>query len=192
MYRQTLGPAFPGEPTDPAKVKALKKDIMRGGIPEIDQLRVPIGKAANRVRGRTSPLWRGPAVWTAMNAAATLAESGIDAEVIDLRTLVPPDLDTVYESVQRTGHLVVAAEDRSFAGFVRTIQGHVVDRFPGIPTRALGQKNVPGIAQCLKLEEATILTADDIVRAAGEVRAAESTATGAGGWRWVPPRYFVN
>jgi hypothetical protein len=86
----------------------------------------------------------------------------------------------------------VAAEDRSFAGFVRTIQGHVVDRYPGMPTRALGQKDIPGIAQCLKLEEATILTADDIVRAVGEVRSADAASTGSGDWRWIPPRYFMN
>jgi hypothetical protein len=87
---------------------------------------------------------------------------------------------------------VVAAEDRAFAGFVRTIQGHVVDRFPGMPTRALGQKNIPGIAQSLKLEKASILTADDIVLAVEEVCATETSASGAGGWRWIPPRYFVN
>ena len=67
----------------------------------------------------------------------------------------------VYASVERTGRLIVASEDRSFAGFVRAIQGHVVQRMPGTPTQALGQKNVPGIAQSLILEEAVVLTADD-------------------------------
>ena len=194
MYRQSLGPAFPGEPTDRDDIKALKKDIMRGGIPDLDpSLRVPIGKAATRRSGNdvTIVSW-GRAVWTAMKAADALARTGVEAEVIDLRTLVPPDLDTVYASVERTGHLVVAAEDRAFAGFVRTIQGHVVDRYPGLPTRALGQKDIPGIAQCLKLEEATILTADDIVRAVGEVRETPAASTGSGGWSWIPPRYFVN
>jgi 2-oxoisovalerate dehydrogenase E1 component beta subunit len=62
----------------------------------------------------------------ALAAAEQLAAEGVSAEVIDLRTLVPPDLDTVYESVSRTQRLVVAAEDRPFAGFVRSIQGHVV------------------------------------------------------------------
>jgi 2-oxoisovalerate dehydrogenase E1 component len=194
MYRQSLGPAFPGEPTDPAAIKALKKDIMRGNIPEIDSgHRVPIGKAATRRSGDdvTIVAW-GRAVWTVMQAAETLAKDGIEAEVIDLRTLVPPDLEAVYASVERTGRLVVAAEDRSFAGFVRTIQGHVVDRYPGMPTRALGQKNIPGIAQCLKLEAATILTADDIVLAVGEVLEVKVGTSAAGGWRWIPPRYFVN
>ena len=100
---------------------------------------------------------------------------------------LPPDLDAVYESVGRTGRLLVAAEDRPFAGFVRTIQGAVVERFPGVPTRALGQKNVPGVAQSHVLEEATVLTAHDIIDAALRIR---EVATGGGaGWCWIPPRY---
>lgn len=189
MYRQSLGPSFPGEPTDAEEVNTLKRRVMRGEIPHIDpELRVPFGKAATRRRGDDVTLvaW-GRAVWTALEAADKLAEQGIEAEVIDLRTLVPPDLDAVYESVARTGRLLVAAEDRPFAGFVRSIQGAVVERFPGVPTRALGQKNVPGIAQSLVLEEATVLTTHDIIDAAVQIRGVE--IGGAAGWSWIPPRY---
>jgi 2-oxoisovalerate dehydrogenase E1 component len=189
MYRQSLGPAFPGEPTDAEEVNTLKRRVMRGEIPHIDpDLRVPFGKAATRRRGDdlTVVAW-GRAVWTALEAAETLAGQGIEAEVIDLRTLVPPDLDAVYESVARTGRLLVAAEDRPFAGFARSIQGAVVERFPGMPTRALGQKNVPGIAQSLILEEATVLTTHDIIDAAVAIRGAH--VGGAAGWSWIPPRY---
>lgn len=191
MYRQALGPAFPGEPTSPDDISALKKAIMRGEIPSIDpDLRVPFGKAATRRAGRdlTMVSW-GRAVWTCMKAAEELAKQGVEAEVIDLRTLVPPDLDAVYESVGRTGRLIVAAEDRNFAGFVRSIQGAVVERFPGMPTRALGQKNVPGIAQSLLLEEATVLTHEDIEHAARGLL--EVRTGGASGWSWIPPRYFL-
>jgi len=97
------------------------------------------------------------------------------------------DLDAVFESVARTGRLVVAAEDRPFAGFVRSIQGAVVERFPGMPTRAIGQKNVPGIAQSHVLEDATVLTDQDVARAAHEVLA-EKGGTRAAGWSWLPPR----
>ncbi len=210
-YRQSLGPAFPGEPTDPEEIKALKKSIMRGQIPDIDpSVRVPFSKAATRRSGDdvTIVAW-GRAVWTSMGAAASLAEEGIEAEVIDLRTLVPPDLDAVYASVERTKRLVVASEDRPFAGFVRTIQGHVVEKFQGIPTRAIGQKNVPGIAQALSVEEATILDEDTVATAVREVmeagvkmatpapvpkEAAAPAATGDGDSRnvaWIPPRYYL-
>ncbi len=191
MYRQALGPAFPGEPTGAEEISNLKKAIMRGEIPSIDpSLRVPFGKAALRRPGRdlTMVSW-GRAVWTCMKAAGELAKHGIEAEVIDLRTLVPPDLEAVYQSVGRTGRLLVAAEDRSFAGFVRSIQGAVVERFPGMPTRALGQKNIPGIAQSLLLEEATVLTWEDVEHAAKGLL--ETRTSGPSGWSWIPPRYFL-
>ena len=192
MYRQTLGPAFPGEPTDAGEINAMKKAVMRGEIPDIDaDLRVPFGKGVVRRQGSdiTVVAW-GRAVWTAMSAAKVLAGQGIDCEVIDLRTLVPPDMDLVKESVARTGRLIVAAEDRNFAGFVRSIQGQAVEAFPGLPCRALGQKNVPGIAQSLKLEAATILTDKDIAAAAHELMEVE--LSGKKSWRFVPPRFFVS
>jgi pyruvate/2-oxoglutarate/acetoin dehydrogenase E1 component len=125
-----------------------------------------------------------------MDAAKALAAEGIDAEVIDLRTLVPPDLDTVMASVEKTGRLVVAAEDRSFAGLVRSIQGPVVEQFPGIPSIALGQKNIPGIAQSLILEDATILTAEDIQ--AGTKKVLGMKVSGESTTVYIPPRYFLN
>lgn len=207
-YRQALGPAFPGEPTDAGEIAALKKSIMRGEIPDIDPtVRVPFGKAATRRRGGdvTIVAW-GRAVWTSMAAAAALAADGIEVEVIDLRTLVPPDLEAVYASVEKTRRLVVASEDRPFAGFVRSIQGHVVERFEGVPTRAIGQQNVPGVAQSLQLEEATVLrtsTVESAVRGLMESKAGgrsapaerEQGVTGSGaesrGFAWIPPRYYL-
>ena len=191
MYRQNLGPAFPGEPTDPAEISAMKKKVMRGEVPDLPDVRVPFGKGVVRRPGHDLTLvaW-GRAVWTALSAAETLAEQGIDAEVIDLRTLVPPDLELLIASTERTGRLIVAAEDREFAGFARAIQGHVVQALPGTPSMALGQKNVPGIGQSLVLEEATILTATQIVQAAEKLVQVE--VGGTGGWSWIPPRYFVD
>ncbi len=191
VYRLALGPAFPGESTDSAEVDRIKKLVMRGGIPDIDpSVRVPFGKAAIRRPGRdlTYVSW-GRAVWTGMKAAERLAEQGIEMEVIDLRTLVPPDLETVAESVARTGRLVVASEDRPFAGFVRSIQGAMVERFPGTPTRAIGQKNVPGIAQSLILEEATVLDVAEIERATREVLETKVSG-GPAGWSWIPSRFY--
>jgi pyruvate/2-oxoglutarate/acetoin dehydrogenase E1 component len=193
MYRQTLGPAFPGESTDPKEIAAFKRGIMRGEIPDLPRdIRVPFGKGIIRRSGNdiTIVAW-GRMVWTALKSAEALASEGISAEVIDLRTLVPPDLDLIYESVGRTGRLVVAAEDRSFAGFVRTIQGHVVERFPGMPTRAMGQKDIPGIAQNLKLEQYTVLDADELAEGVRDCLGIQVADSGSAGWSWVPPRYFI-
>jgi 2-oxoisovalerate dehydrogenase E1 component len=175
MYRQTLGPAFPGEPTDATEVAALKKRIMYGEVPDLEDVVVPLGKGIIRRSGAdvTVVAW-GRAVWTCLDAATKLEAEGVSLEVVG-----------------RTGRLMVAAEDRTFGGFVRQIQGDVVDRIPGLPTRALGQKNVPAIGQSLVLEDATILTAADVVAAARELVATETGSTGPSGWDWVPPRYFV-
>jgi 2-oxoisovalerate dehydrogenase E1 component len=192
-YRLALGPALPGEPTDADEIGKLKRDVMRGEIPHIDpSLRVPFSKAAVRRPGGdiTIVAW-GRAVHTALAASETLAEIGIEAEVIDLRTLVPPDLDAVYQSIGRTGRLVVAAEDRPFAGFVRSIQGHAVERFPGLPTRVVGQKNLPGVPQSLLLEKLTVLSTDDIVQACTAITsAASATGSGSRGFAWMPRRYY--
>lgn len=190
MYRQALGPAFPGEPTDAEGILALKKSIMRGEIPDITaDLAVPLGKGIIRRPGRdvTVVAW-GRAVWTCMKAAEALAKEGIELEIIDLRTLVPPDMPLVYESIERTGRLIVAAEDRNFAGFVRQIEGDCTEHFPGLPAKALGQKYVPGIAQCLALEEATVLTWEDVHR---EAHAIVGERVLAGKSVEVAPRYFL-
>lgn len=191
-YRLALGPAFPGEPTEASAIDQMKRSVMQGGIPKIDPaVRVPFGKAAIRRAGNdvTIVAW-GRAVSTALEASERLQGQGIEAEVIDLRTLVPPDLETVYASVGRTGRLVVAAEDRAFAGFVRAIQGHVVEQFPGVPTRAVGQKNIPGISQSPFLEKATVLNVDDVFSAAVQVAETELRRGGGAGWAWVPRRYY--
>ena len=164
---------------------------MRGAVPDVPDVYVPFGKGIIRRPGTDVTLvaW-GRAVWTSLRAAESLAKQGLSVEVIDLRTIVPPDMDLIYESVGRTGRLLVASEDRTFAGFARQIQGAVVEKFPGLPTQALGQKNVPGIGQSLILEDATILTDADIEAAAKSI--VEIEIAGSGGWSFIPPRYFVS
>ena len=164
---------------------------MRGAVPDVPDVYVPFGKGIIRRPGTDVTLvaW-GRAVWTSLRAAESLAKQGLSVEVIDLRTIVPPDMDLIYESVGRTGRLLVASEDRTFAGFARQIQGAVVEKFPGLPTQALGQKNVPGIGQSLILEDATILTNADIEAAAKSI--VEIEIAGSGGWSFIPPRYFVS
>jgi len=187
-----LGPAFPGEPTEPDEIAKLRKGLMRAEIPEIPRdIRVPFSKAAIRREGGdvTIVSW-GRAMWTSLAAADELAKEGIEADVIDLRTLVPPDFETIRESCEKTGRLVVAAEDRAFAGFVRAIQGHMVEAFPGMPTIACGQKNIPGIAQSLLLEEATILNQADVQ--AGVKTVLNTKVSGEDTFAWIPPRYFIN
>lgn len=79
--------------------------------------RVPLGTARTlRPGDDVTIVTYGPTVRTAVQAAERLAEDGIEAEVIDLRSLVPLDFPTVLESVERTGRCVVTHEATQFAG----------------------------------------------------------------------------
>jgi len=84
-------------------------------VPE-DDYTIPFGSARVRREGSDATVVTlGLHVHRALEAAESLAEEGIDAEVIDLRTLVPLDEETVLESVRETGRLVIVDEDyRSF------------------------------------------------------------------------------
>ena len=196
-YRRANGPAFPDEPdaTDKAAVKQLRDDIRHGGIPEVgDGVRVPLGKGIVRRSGSDLTLvgWGRGALFGEQVSDSLRAE-GISVEVIDLRTIVPPDMDLVFASVQKTGRLLVAADDRPFAGFMREIQAQVAEALPGVPMKAIGMRDVPGIAQSEALEEHSVLSTERIEQAARAVLTAAVTtgSVASSGWSWVPGRYVT-
>lgn len=86
-------------------------------VPE-EQYTVPIGKAkvVREGEGVTVIAW-GAMLYEALTAAAEVAEKGVDAEVIDLRTLWPLDIDTIVESVKKTGRVVIVHEAPKTCGF---------------------------------------------------------------------------
>jgi 2-oxoisovalerate dehydrogenase E1 component len=176
LYRMTLGDAFPGEPTDKTEVAKLKRAIaFEGHAPDIpDDFRVPLGKAAVRREGTdlTIVTW-GRCTLFVQSAIETLSAEGIDVEMIDLRTIVPPDLDTVMASVGKTRRMLVVHEDRVFASLGRELQGSVVEAMAGQPvaTRVLGQDPVPGIPQNAHLEEKIVVSPEKVVKAARETMA---------------------
>lgn len=195
-YRRTHGPAFPDEPAadDKAAVKAIKDHIRRGGIPEIGEgVRVPLGKGIVRREGTDLTLvgWGRGAIFGEA-VSDSLRDEGISVEVIDLRTIVPPDMDLVFASVQKTGRLLVAADDRPFAGFMREIQAQVAEAFPGVPNKGVGMKNIPAVAQSEHLEEHTVISPARIEEAARAVLAqALGTGSRPAGWNWMPARYIT-
>jgi 2-oxoisovalerate dehydrogenase E1 component len=210
LYRMTLGDAFPGEATDPEEIKRLKRAIgMQGLIPDLPKdFRVPLGKAAVRREGRdlTIVTW-GRCTLFVQEAIRTLSERGIDVEMIDLRTIVPPDMETVLASVGKTGRLLVVHEDRVFSSIGREIQGATIEAMAGTPvvTRVLGQDAVPGIPQNVNLEHHIVVTPEKVVAAAEQVMAVElRRATAAPGRRpavsepsrtrvlWTPSRAFTS
>lgn len=89
----------------------------KGDVPEGDYT-VPLGSAAVTREGRhVTVLAYGAMLYECLDAAAKAAEQGVEAEVIDLRTLWPVDIDTIITSVKKTGRLVVVHEAPKTGGF---------------------------------------------------------------------------
>jgi 2-oxoisovalerate dehydrogenase E1 component len=177
LYRMPLGDAFPGEPTDPEEIKRLRRAIfLEGKIPDLPtDFRVPFQRAALRRAGTdlTIVTW-GRCTLFAQEAADTLGRrDGVACEILDLRTVVPPDMRAVLASARKTGRVLVVHEDRVFASVGREIQGQIVEATAGegIVTRVLGQDAVPGIPQNIALEEHVVVGPEKVVAAARELLA---------------------
>ncbi len=131
---------------------------------------VPIGEARHAPRrAATSPIVAlSRLVHDALAAAERLAaEDGIEAEVIDPRTLVPLDLDAIVESVRRTGRLVVAHEAVEHGGFGAEIAAQVQAAafdYLDAPIERVGAPFAP-IPLSPPLEDAYLPGADEIVAA---------------------------
>jgi 2-oxoisovalerate dehydrogenase E1 component beta subunit len=96
--------------------RRIKEDLPEGDFV------VPIGKAAIRRPGRDlTVLTYGAMVYVALEAAAELAKEGIDLEVIDLRSLLPLDKETVLESVRKNNKVFILHEDTRTGGIAGEI-----------------------------------------------------------------------
>ena len=96
-------------------------------VPEEDYT-IPFGSADVKREGSdVTIVTLGLHVHRALDAAETLADDGTDAEVVDLRSLVPLDTDTIVESVEKTGKLVVVDEDYRSYGVTGEIVASVAD-----------------------------------------------------------------
>jgi 2-oxoisovalerate dehydrogenase E1 component len=144
----------------------------KGPVPTEEYL-VPLGVADVKRTGNDITLVAyGPAVPLALKAAAQLQnESGVSAEVIDLRCLVPFDVETVLKSVQKTGRCVVVSQAVSMGSFTgevaSTIQQQAFD-YLDAPVVRVGAKN--GIApQSHVLEAVFYPRVQDIVAAARSI-----------------------
>jgi 2-oxoisovalerate dehydrogenase E1 component len=141
----------------------------KGPVPEHEYL-VPLGVADIKRTGTDITIvgW-GPAIPDALKAASRLqADVGASVEVVDLRSLIPLDVETVLRSVRKTGRCVVASHCVTIGSFmgeiVSTIQENVFD-YLDAPILRVGAKN--GIApQSHILEAAFLPNADDILAAA--------------------------
>jgi 2-oxoisovalerate dehydrogenase E1 component len=104
-------------------------------------------------------------------AAQELAEQGIEAEILDLRTIQPLDIESVARSVKKTGRLLVAHEDGLFCGFGAEIAAQVGDRcFMDLdaPIRRIAAADTP-VAYSPQLEDVLLPQKDSVKRAIEEL-----------------------
>ena len=121
--------------------------LFKAEVPDGDTV-VPIGKASIAREGKDLSIFcYGYMRVCALEAAETLArEDGVEAEVVDLRTLRPLDLETVLASVEKTGKALVVHEANRFGGFGAEIAAEIGEkgiRAPGRPGHPPGRSRRP-------------------------------------------------
>ena len=140
----------------------------RGEVPEGDY-DCPIGKAAIRRPGRDLTIVAySSLVPVALNAAKTLAKEGIEAEVVDLRTISPLDIDTVIQSVRKTNRAVVCQEEWKFIGVAAEVASQIYEKaFDDLdaPVERVGAADVP-LPYARNLETLAIPNDQSIIDAA--------------------------
>jgi pyruvate dehydrogenase E1 component beta subunit len=141
-------------------------------IPEVEDWLVPIGKAKVRRDGQHVTLCtHSRMVGYALQAAEELAKEGIEAEVIDLRTLRPLDHGTVVESVKKTNRLVTIEEGWGPMGVGAEVAARVVEEafdWLDAPPARVCQEDVP-MPYAANLEALSLPSVDKIVKAAKAV-----------------------
>ncbi len=160
---------------DPNPVIFLENEILYGQsfeCPTADDFILPIGRAkVERVGSDVTLVGFSISVSLAMQAAEKLAEMGISAEVINLRSLRPLDTETIVNSVKKTNRLVTVEEGWPFAGIgaevVMQIVEHAFDHLDAPPVRVHGA-DVP-MPYAANLEKLALPQADHVVDAAKRV-----------------------
>ena len=154
---------------DPNPVIFLENEVMYGqsfDIPEDDEWVVPIGKAKIVREGSDVTIVAfSIMVGRALAAAETLAEQGISAEVIDLRTIRPLDSETIIASVRKTSRLVTCEGGFPFAGLGSEIAMQVMEQafdWLDAPIARVTGKDVP-MPYAANLEKLALPQLDDIV-----------------------------
>jgi pyruvate/2-oxoglutarate/acetoin dehydrogenase E1 component len=143
----------------------------KGFIPDGEFL-IPFGQADVKRKGKdVTVIAISYMVMKALRAAERLAEEGVDVEVIDLRTLVPLDLETLLQSVRKTNRVVIVHEGCRRGGIGAEIACNIMEEafdFLDAPIQRVGALNVP-IPYSEPLENAVIPSEEEIATAVKKV-----------------------
>ncbi len=160
---------------DPNPVIFLENEILYGHsspVPKLDDFVLPIGKAKIARPGNDVTIISWSIGMTyALKAAEELAGAGIDAEVIDLRTLKPMDSETIVASVQKTGRAVTVEEGWQQSGVGAEIAARIMEHafdYLDAPVARVSGKDVP-MPYAANLEKLALPSVAEIVEAAKAV-----------------------
>ncbi|MDF3855801.1 pyruvate dehydrogenase complex E1 component subunit beta [Paracoccus sp. P2] len=160
---------------DPNPVIFLENEILYGRsfeVPDLPDFTVPFGKAKIVRPGRDVTLVSfGIGMVHALEAAEKLASEGIEAEVIDLRTLRPIDYATLIESVKRTNRCVTVEEGFPVASIGNHLSAHIMENafdYLDAPVINCTGKDVP-MPYAANLEKHALITSDEVVAAVKKV-----------------------
>ncbi len=141
-------------------------------LPE-EEYTVPIGKAAIRKEGKDITLISyGYMMHHCLKAAETLSEEGIDAEAIDLRTLLPYDKETILESVKKTSRAVIVQESPKTGGVAGEISAFITENifeYLDAPITRVCGLDVPPVPFAPPMEHYFLPNPDKIADAVREV-----------------------
>jgi len=160
---------------DPNPVIFLEHELVYGQshpVPDTGDWIVPLGKARVVRRGNdVTILAFSRMVQLALEAGEKLAQEGVDAEIIDLRTIRPLDIETIVESVKKTNRIVSIEEGWPFAGIGSEMAALVMEQcfdWLDAPLKRVSGKDVP-LPYAANLERLAVPQVADIVAAAKEV-----------------------
>jgi pyruvate dehydrogenase E1 component beta subunit len=160
---------------DPNPVMFLENEILYGQsfpVPKLDDYVLPIGKARiARSGGNVTIVAWSMGMSYALKAAEELAKEGIEAEVIDLRTLRPMDTETIVESVKKTGRAVTIEEAWPQNGLGAEIAARLMQHafdWLDAPVARVSGKDVP-MPYAANLEKLALPSVAEVVEAAKAV-----------------------
>jgi pyruvate dehydrogenase E1 component beta subunit len=160
---------------DPNPVIFLENEVLyghTGEVPKLDDYVIPIGKARIVRSGKDVTLisWSNGMTY-ALKAADELAKEGIEAEVIDLRTLRPMDTETIVASVKKTGRAVTVEEGWQQSGVGAEITARIMEHafdYLDAPVARVSGKDVP-MPYAANLEKLALPNVAEVVAAAKAV-----------------------
>ena len=160
---------------DPNPVVFLENEIMYGksfDVPDVEDYTVPFGKARIWREGSDVTIVSfGIGMTYALQAADKLAEEGIEAEVIDLRTLRPMDTASIIKSVMKTNRCVTVEEgwpQGSVGSYISSVIMQEAFDYLDAPVINCTGKDVP-MPYAANLEKLALLTTDDVIAAVKQV-----------------------